>query len=160
MKNTEIAFYSFKQYLSIDIYMDIYCCTSEVMEIHLKYFIFFPCFWKKSFEITWKTKAFLTISSNVSYVWYICYVPRHWKRMTMIMMTENLATKIAINNLQILLCRHYEVRKVSQKYGQRPCNAEMKIHFFQFQSERGSLCAYTLRPWKSPFLVKWNLPVY
>ena len=38
MKNTEIAFYSFKQYLSIDIYMDIYCCTSEKMEFHLKYF--------------------------------------------------------------------------------------------------------------------------
>ena len=31
MKNTEIAFYSFKQYLSIDIYMDIYRCTSEVI---------------------------------------------------------------------------------------------------------------------------------
>ena len=43
MKNTEIAFYSFKQYLSIDIYMDIYRCTSEVREIHLKYFVFFPC---------------------------------------------------------------------------------------------------------------------
>ena len=26
MKNTEIAFYSFKQYFSIDIYMDIYRC--------------------------------------------------------------------------------------------------------------------------------------
>ena len=44
MKNTEIAFYSFKQYLSIDIYMHIYRCTSEVMEIHLKYFVFFLCF--------------------------------------------------------------------------------------------------------------------
>ena len=42
MKNTEIT-YSFKQYLSIDIYMDIYYCTSKVMEIHLKYFVFFPC---------------------------------------------------------------------------------------------------------------------
>ena len=41
MKNTEIAFYSLKQYLSIDTYMDIYRCTSEVMEIHLKYFVFF-----------------------------------------------------------------------------------------------------------------------
>ena len=44
MKNAETAFYSFKQYLSIDIYTDIYLCTSEVMEIHLKYFVFFPCF--------------------------------------------------------------------------------------------------------------------
>ena len=30
IKNTEIAFYSFKQYLSIDIYMDIYRCTWKV----------------------------------------------------------------------------------------------------------------------------------
>ena len=42
MKNTEIAFDFFKQYLSIDIYMDIYCCTLKVMEIHLRYFVFFP----------------------------------------------------------------------------------------------------------------------
>ena len=46
MKKTEIAFYSFKQYLSIDIYMDIYRCTSEAMEIHLNIFVFFPCFWR------------------------------------------------------------------------------------------------------------------
>ena len=46
MKKTEIAFYSFKQYLSIDIYMDIYRYTSDVMEIHLKYFVFFQCFWR------------------------------------------------------------------------------------------------------------------
>ena len=42
MKNIEIAFYYFKQYLLIAIYMDIYGCTSEVMEIHLKKFVFFP----------------------------------------------------------------------------------------------------------------------
>ena len=41
MKTTEMAFCSFKQYLSLDIYMDINCCTSEVMKIHLKYFVFF-----------------------------------------------------------------------------------------------------------------------
>ena len=29
----------------------------------------------------------------------------------------NLAAKITINNLQIPLCRHYEIRKSSQKYG-------------------------------------------
>ena len=29
VKKTEIAFYSFKQFLSIDIYMDIYHCTSK-----------------------------------------------------------------------------------------------------------------------------------
>ena len=46
MKNSEIAFYSFKQYLSIDIYMDIYCCTSKVMEFPLKYFVFFPSSWR------------------------------------------------------------------------------------------------------------------
>ena len=43
MKNTEIAFDSFQQYFSLDIYMDIYHCTSEVMEIQLKYFFSFPC---------------------------------------------------------------------------------------------------------------------
>ena len=74
--------------------------------------------------------------------------------MTMIMMTENQATKITINNLQIPLCMHYEIRKGSQKYGQRPFNTEMRIHFFRFQSERGIPCAYALRPCKSPFLVK------
>ena len=31
--------------------------------------------------------------------------------MTMIMITENLAMKININNLRIPLCRHYEIRK-------------------------------------------------
>ena len=46
MKNTEIAFYSFKQYLSIDIYIDIYHCTSKVMEFRLKYFVFFPFSWR------------------------------------------------------------------------------------------------------------------
>ena len=51
MKNTEIAFYSFKQYLSIDIYMNIYRCTSGVMEIHLKNFVFFSMFLKdKAFK--------------------------------------------------------------------------------------------------------------
>ena len=40
MKNTEIAFYSFKQYLSIDIYMDIYRCISEVMEIFCLFSMF------------------------------------------------------------------------------------------------------------------------
>ena len=37
--------------------------------------------------------------------------------MTMIMMTDNLATKITISNLQVPLCRHYEIRKCSQKMG-------------------------------------------
>ena len=40
-KNTEIAFYSFKQYLSMDIHMDTYRCITKAMEIHLKYFVFF-----------------------------------------------------------------------------------------------------------------------
>ena len=43
MNNTEIVFYSVKLYLSIDIYMNICRYTSKVMEIHLKYFVFFPC---------------------------------------------------------------------------------------------------------------------
>ena len=58
MKNIEIA-YSFKQYLSIDIYMDIYRCTSEVMEIHLKYFVFFPCSWRIKLLNNLKNQSFL-----------------------------------------------------------------------------------------------------
>ena len=69
-------------------------------------------------------------------------------------MTESLPTKITINNLQIPLCKHYEIRKDSKKYRQRPCNVEMKIRFFYFQLERGSPCAYTLRPGKRQFSLK------
>ena len=51
MKNTETAFYSFKQYLSLVIYVDIYGCTLKGMEIHLNYFIFFSMFLKdKAFK--------------------------------------------------------------------------------------------------------------
>ena len=32
-----------------------------------------------------------------------------------------------INNLHILICRHYEIRKDSQKYGQRPCKNFEKV---------------------------------
>ena len=46
----------------------------------------------------------------------------------MIMMTDNLAMKI-ISNLQIPLCRHYEIRKDSQKYGQRPSKIVKKSIF-------------------------------
>ena len=73
MKNTEAGFYSFKQYLLLDVYMDIYHCTSEVMKIELKYFVIFPCTWKIKLLNTSKTKAFLAISRNVSYVRYICF---------------------------------------------------------------------------------------
>ena len=41
MKNAEIVLYSFKQNLSLDIYMDIQRCTSEEMKIQRKYFVFF-----------------------------------------------------------------------------------------------------------------------
>ena len=58
MKNTEIVFHSFKQYLLIDIYMDIYRCTSEVMEIDLKYFVFFPCSWKIKLLNNLKNQSF------------------------------------------------------------------------------------------------------
>ena len=58
MKNTEIVFHSFKQYLLIDIYVDIYSCTSEVMEIHLKYFVFFPCSWKIKLLNNLKNQSF------------------------------------------------------------------------------------------------------
>ena len=49
--------------------------------------------------------------------------------MKMIMMTENLATKITRNNLQIPLCMHYEIRKDCQKYGQRPSKNREKVNF-------------------------------
>ena len=49
--------------------------------------------------------------------------------MTMIMMTDNLATEIIISNLQIPICRHHEIRKDSQKYGQRPGKNCEKVHF-------------------------------
>ena len=49
--------------------------------------------------------------------------------MTMIMMTDNLAAKITISNLQIPLCRHYEIRHDSQKDGQRPSKNCVKVRF-------------------------------
>ena len=58
MKSTEIAFYSFKQILSIDIFMHIYRCTSEVMEIHLNYFVFFLCFWRIKLLNNLKNQSF------------------------------------------------------------------------------------------------------
>ena len=51
------------------------------------------------------------------------------KTMTIIMMTDNLALKITISNLQITLSRHYEIRKDLQKYGQRPCKNCEKVRF-------------------------------
>ena len=38
--------------------MDIYHCTSEVMEIHLKYFVFFSCFWKLKFLNNLKNQSY------------------------------------------------------------------------------------------------------
>ena len=57
--------------------------------------------------------------------------------MTMIMMTENLTTKITINNLQIPICRNYEIRKGSQKYGELSYKSGEKVHFktCQFTNE-------------------------
>ena len=49
--------------------------------------------------------------------------------MTMIMMTENLTTKITLSNLQIPFCRHDEIRKDSQKYEQRFCKNCEKVLF-------------------------------
>ena len=57
MKNTEIAYF-FKQYFSIDIYMDIYRWTSKVMEIHSKYFVFFPHSWRIKFLNTLQNQSF------------------------------------------------------------------------------------------------------
>ena len=53
MKNTEIASYSFKK-------LDIYRSTSELIEIQLKYFVFFPC--------TWRIKL-LNASKNKGSLW-------------------------------------------------------------------------------------------
>ena len=75
MKNTEIGFYSFKQYSSLDVYMDIYRCTSDVIEILLKYFVFFPCTWKIKLLNTSKTKVFwqfqITFHMLGTYVIYL-----------------------------------------------------------------------------------------
>ena len=38
--------------------LDIYRCTSELMEIQLKYFVFFPCTWRIKLLNTSKIKAF------------------------------------------------------------------------------------------------------
>ena len=54
--------------------LNIYRCTSEVMELQLKYFVFFPCTWKMKLLNTSKTEAFLAISNNIS------YIPRHRTR--------------------------------------------------------------------------------
>ena len=54
--------------------LDIYRCTSEVIELQLNYFVFFPCTWRIKFLNTLKTKVSLAISCNV---WY---VPRHRTR--------------------------------------------------------------------------------
>ena len=59
MRNTEIVFYSVKLYLSIDIYMNICGYTSKVMEIHLKYFVFFPCSWRIKLLNNLKNQNFL-----------------------------------------------------------------------------------------------------
>ena len=58
MKNTDIAF-SFKQYLSIEIYTGNYRCISNVMEIRLKYFVFFPCSWRIKFLNNLTNQSFL-----------------------------------------------------------------------------------------------------
>ena len=39
------------------------------------------------------------------------------------------AKMITIHNVQIALCRRYEIREDSQKYGQRPCKNYEKVHF-------------------------------
>ena len=49
--------------------------------------------------------------------------------MTMIMMTDNLAAKITISNLQIPLCRHYEIKHDSQKDEQLPNKNCEKVRF-------------------------------
>ena len=50
-------------------------------------------------------------------------------RHRLIMMTGNLATKIILSNLQIPLCRHYEIRKDSQKYDQRRRKNCKRVNF-------------------------------
>ena len=109
--------------------MDIYCCTSEVMEIHLKYFIFFPCFWRIKLLNNLKNQNFFWQFQVIFHMFgtYVMYL-NIGKTMTMIIMTEILATKITINNLRIPLCRHDEIRKGSQKYGQRTSKNCEKVH--------------------------------
>ena len=61
IKNTEATFYSFKQFghSSLNI---------GGMKIQLKYFVVFPSTKRIKLLNTSKTKAFWTISSNVSYI--------------------------------------------------------------------------------------------
>ena len=47
--------------------------------------------------------------------------------MTMIMVMENLAMKITINNPQIPLCKHYEIRKDSKKIVKKSVFSKMKL---------------------------------
>ena len=69
MNNTEIPFCSCKEYLSLDINMDINSCTSEVMKIQLKYFVCFPSTWRIKLLIAQKPKLFCQFQ-----VTYYCYV--------------------------------------------------------------------------------------
>ena len=75
MKNTEIVFYSFKQYILIDIHMDMYRCTSEKMEIHMKYFVFFLCSWRLKLKYSQNPKLFwqfqVVFHMFVTYVMYL-----------------------------------------------------------------------------------------
>ena len=75
MKNTEIAFCSFKQYLSLGIYMDINRYTLEVMKIQLKYFVFFPSTWRIKLLIPQKLKFFWQLQTTFhmlrAYVLYL-----------------------------------------------------------------------------------------
>ena len=63
--------------------LDIHCCTTVVMEIQLKYFVFFPCTWKINLLNASIPKLFSAIYSNVS------MYSSSEKTMAIIMMTEN-----------------------------------------------------------------------
>ena len=60
---------------------------------------------------------------------YVRYLDIKRDRHRLIMMTGNLATKIILSNLQIPLCRHYEIRKDSQKYDQRRRKNCKRVNF-------------------------------
>ena len=60
---------------------------------------------------------------------YVMYLDIKRDRHRLIMMTGNLATKIILSNLQIPLCRHYEIRKDSQKYDQRRRKNCKRVNF-------------------------------
>ena len=68
MKNNKTAFYYFKQFGYLSLHIRVNGASVEVFRL-------FPIYLKDKAFKYFKTKSFLAISSNVS------YIPRHWTRL-------------------------------------------------------------------------------